>query len=284
LKKLSPTKIVTRIHGPWFICGLLENQVLSSDDRYRIKLEGKAIISSNGVTAPSQNVLDNVREFYDFELALARVIPNPVMPVDNKDLWEDREPNEPSILYVGRFDRLKGADLMLLAFRIIALKYKEAVLKFAGPDNGFVINGSRYSLNEYVNKFIPERSIRDRINYLGICSTDTLKELRKKSTVTVVSSRYENFPLSLLEAMAAGCPVVATATGGINEIVVDQTNGLLADPESPESIAYLVQILFDDRTLRANLSKAAIECCKAEYAPQKIAREMGAYYKEMVDQ
>ena len=195
-----------RLHGPWFINQPLLGGRISLDDRYRMHVEGIAIKHAAGVTSPSRHVLDLVRSRYDCDLPWAEVIPNPVAPTSPEYRWQGGENGAPTVLYVGRFDRLKGADVLLKAFRIVGLKNRDANLQFVGPDHGLLENGVRYDFSEYLEKSIPERDIRRRVSNLGRRSLAEICGLRKSATVCVVSSRYENFPLSLLEAMSAGCP------------------------------------------------------------------------------
>jgi glycosyltransferase involved in cell wall biosynthesis len=107
-----------------------------------------------------------------------------------------------------------------------------------------------------------------------------IADLRKNSLVTIVCSRYENFPLSLLEALSAGCPTVATSVGGMKEIVVNGYNGLLAEPE-PESIAEKLLELIEDPIKMPLLSKNAIDC-KKRFSPEVVAAQTIDYYKSVI--
>jgi glycosyltransferase involved in cell wall biosynthesis len=101
------------------------------------------------------------------------------------------------------------------------------------------------------------------------------------SLITVFPSRYENFPVSLLEALAAGCPTVATAVGGIKEIIVNEYNGLLAEP-SAESIADKVLALIDNPEKMQLLSKNAIKDCTERFSPKVIAAQTIDYYRSVL--
>ena len=280
--KISKIPVVTRIHGPWFAMGdiLKVNQVW--DFKLRVAYEGKAIKNTHGVTAPSLDILEKVREYYDIALPHAQVIANPVKEVRVEKQWNYEMSKQPSILFVGRFDLIKGGDLMLESFRLMALKNKEIMLLFVGPDSGVSINGQLLSFSSYLERFIPEDSIKKRIQFLGHCNSDTIADLRKTALVTVMCSRYENFPLSLLEALAAGCPTVATAVGGIKEIITHGYNGLFAEPESAESIAEKVLELIENPEMMKMLSKNAIEDSKRRFSPTVIAAQTLDYYQTVL--
>ena len=274
--------IVTRLHGPWAVIGPILNMHKNLDFKTRLFYEGEAIKNSHGLTAPSLDVLEKVRKYYGLSLPNAQVIYNPVQEVSTEKQWQYDLIKKSYILFVGRFDEVKGADLLLNAFHLIAVKHLDIKLIFVGPDNGLNIEGKTFMFNDYVERFISEGNIKQRIQFLGHCSSDTIAELRKAALVTVICSRYENFPVSLLEALAAGCPTVATAVGGIKEIITDGYTGLLAEPESAESIAEKVLELIENPELMKALSKNAIEDSKRRFSPTAIAAQTLDYYQTVL--
>ena len=280
--KISKIPVVTRIHGPWFTMGDILKVDQEWDFKLRIAYEGKAIKNTHGVTAPSLDILEKVREYYDIALPHAQVIANPVKEVRVEKQWKYEMSKQPSILFVGRFDLHKGGDLMLESFRLMALKNKEIMLLFVGPDRGVSINGQLLSFGSYLERFIPEDSIKKRIQFLGHCNSDTIADLRKTALVTVICSRYEVFCIALLEALAAGSPTVATAVGGIKEIITHGYNGLLAEPESADSIAEKVLELIENPEMMKMLSKNAIEDSKRRFSPTVIAAQTLDYYQSVL--
>lgn len=282
LLKMTKTPIITRLHGPWFLVGPILNAQNERDFKLRVFYEGESIKNSHGVTSPSHDVLEKVKKYYGIDLPNARVIPNPVLEVNANKQWRYESYKKPSILFVGRFDSVKGGDLIIEAFRLIALENKEIELLFVGPDRGLIIDSLDVKFNEYVERFIPEDAIKQRIQFLGHCDCDRIADLRMSALVTVVCSRYENFPLSLLEALAAGCPTVATAVGGMKEIIIDGYNGLLAESESPESIAEKVLMLINDPEKMQRLSKNAMVDCSKRFSPQVVAAQTVDYYQSVL--
>lgn len=279
---LSKIPVVTRIHGPWFAMGDILKVKHEWDFKLRIAYEGEAIKNVHGVTAPSLDVLNKVREYYDIALPNAQVIANPVKEVSVEKRWRYDATKQPSILFVGRFDLIKGGDLILESFRLVALKNREVTLLFVGPDKGITKNNQLISFSRYIELFIPEENIRKRIQFLGHCNSDAIVELRRTALVTVICSRYENFPLSLLEALAAGCPTVATAVGGIKEIIKDGYNGLFAEPDSVESIADNVLRLIENLDMMETLSKNAIDDSRKRFSPKVIATQTLDYYQTVL--
>lgn len=283
LIKKTKVPIITRLHGPWFLIGPILQAQDAWDFKLRVFFEGEAIKNSQGLTSPSLDVLSKVREYYGIELPNAQVIPNPVLEVAVDKRWQYIVNKKPTILFVGRFDSVKGGDLVLKAFWLIAQKNSEIELMFVGPDKAVAVEGVDVNINDYIQQFILDERIKKRIHFLGHCDHERISELRKNALVTVVCSRYENFPLSLLESLAAACPTVATAVGGMKEIIIDDYNGLLAEPESPESIAEKVLMLINDPEKMQRLSKNAIEDCKKRFSPEVVAAQTLDYYQSVLD-
>jgi len=282
LVKKTKVPIVTRLHGPWFIHAPIMQMEQAHDYEPRVLFEGQGIKNSQGITAPSLDVLEKVREYYDIALPHAKVIPNPVADVSIEKQWRYNPSNIPSILMVGRFDLHKGGDLALEAFRLIALKNKDIELLFVGPDHGVNIKDESVKFNEYIERFIPEESVKKRIQFLGHCNHVRISELRQNSLVTVLCSRYETFSISLAEALAAGSPVVATNVGAIKELITDGFNGVLAEPESPESIAEKVLGLIDDPEKMQLFSTNAIADCKKRFSPRVVVAQTVDYYRSVL--
>jgi glycosyltransferase involved in cell wall biosynthesis len=274
--------IVTRIHGPWFIHGPIMEMDSMEDYHLRVYYEGEAIKNSHGVTAPCLDVLERVRNYYGIALPNAKVIPNPVLEIPHYKQWQYNTAGKPYILVVARFDLHKGGDLAVDAFRYIAQKIDDIELFFVGPDRGLNIEGKELKFNEYIQRFVPEENIKTRIKFFGQCDQEKISALRKDSLVTMVCSRYENFPLSLLEALSYGCPTVATAVGGMKEIITDGYNGLLANSESPEDIAHKVLALINNPKRMKELSKNAVEDCVKRFSPDVVAAQSLEFYQSVI--
>jgi glycosyltransferase involved in cell wall biosynthesis len=282
LTKKTKVPIVTRLHGPWFIHGPIMQMDQLPYYELRVFYEGEAIKASQGVTAPSLDVLEKVRNFYGIPLPDAKVIPNPIVEVPKHNQWKYNPDSIPYVLVVGRFDLHKGGDLAIKSFRLIAQKQHNIELLFVGPDNGIPLDGKNLHINEYINLLIPEDDIKQRIKFLGHCDHVKIAQLRKGALVTLMCSRYETFSISLAEALATGNPVVATSVGAIKELIIDNFNGVLAEPESPEDIAEKVLSLIHDPKRMEYLSKNAIEDSKARFSPEVVAFQTIEFYKSLI--
>jgi len=176
------------------------------------------------------------------------------------------------ILFVGRFDRHKGGDLIIDAFGRVLQDVPEARLWFVGPDRGYIdANGRTWHIEEYLRDRLPGALESKRVEWLGAQPFASLAPLRRKALVCVVCPRYENLPLVVLETMALGCPLVAASVGGIPEVIDDHANGLLHCAGSSDDLAAQIISLLNDPKRAAQLGKQAAIDSQGRLSPETVA-------------
>lgn len=116
---------------------------------------------------------------------------------------------------------------------------------------------------------VAKLGLGDRVRFLGPLPRDRIMELFRAADASILSSSWENFPHTVVEALAAGTPVLATAVGGVAEVVCDGENGLLVAPGDVEGLADAIRRFFGDPVLRDRLRAAAVASV-AEYAPERV--------------
>ena len=102
-----------------------------------------------------------------------------------------------------------------------------------------------------------ELGLGERARFLGALGRDEVLRLFRAADASVLSSAWENFPHTLVEALAVGTPVVATAVGGVPEIVRDGENGLLVPAGDPAALAAALRRFLGDAELQARLREGA---------------------------
>ena len=277
--------VCVRLHGPWFLNGSMLG--VPHDDEYqeRVREEGKAIQLAHAVSAPSQNVLEQVRAFYGLELPEAEVIPAPTLPVPASERWRFDDCDPKQVVFIGRFDRHKGGDLIIEAFRHVLNVVPEARLRFVGPDRGCKADDGRtWNIESFIRDRIPGALETGRVEWLGNepLPFSRLAELRRQAMVTVVCSRYENFPLTVVEAMALGCPTVAANVGGIPEILRDGVNGLLHQSGNTIEIASKIIQMLKNQAQAAQLGCQAAADCQRQFYPDVVAPCLIDFYRRVV--
>ena len=176
------------------------------------------------------------------------------------------ENGRPVIMTLARLARQKGIEELIDA----ASGVPEAVFLVAGegPERGV--------LEERVRV----RGLGNRFRFLG--HRRDVPELLASCDVFVLPSLYEGLPVSVLEAMASGKPVVATRVGGTDEAVRDGVTGLLVPPSDSRALAEAIRLLLSDRSLALRLAACAREQVRREFSAEKVAADTTQIYEELV--
>jgi glycosyltransferase involved in cell wall biosynthesis len=209
------------------------------------------------ILVPSE-ALCELAAAWGVERARIEVLPNPVdrPELGDRDCLRRRHGFEgPTLVFAGRLASQKAVDVALEA--LTRLDGLELVLAGDGPDAERLRGLSR------------ELGLNGRARFLGPQPRQTIFELLHAADAVVLSSKWENFPHVLVEALAVGTPVIAAATGGVTEIVRDGENGLLVPAEDPERLASAIRRYFDDAELRERLREAAPSSVE-RFAPNRV--------------
>ena len=116
---------------------------------------------------------------------------------------------------------------------------------------------------------VAELGLDGRVRFLGAQPRERVLELFRAADASILSSSWENFPHTVVEALAVGTPVIATATGGVAEVVRDGENGLLVPSGDAAALADAVRRFVADEALRDRL-RAGAEPSVAAYAPEIV--------------
>lgn len=282
LQSRISTPIVTRLHGPHFLNAIINGIPQDHQFHWRVQNEGRAIKQAIGVSAPSQNVLTETQNYYQFDLENAVVIPNPIEATTPEKRWKYQSCQPRQIAFIGRFDRHKGGDIMLEAFKAALDVYPDLTLCFAGTDPGLLDEGGRrWSLKEYLASFFPDHIIHSQLKILGRLTPSEAKQLRLDSYITIIPSRYETFSYTTLESVSQGCPTIAANVGGIKEIVNHGHNGLLFEAGNAKDLTVKILQLIDNLDLATKLGSMAAVDCQGRFSPSAIVQQTLDYYDEV---
>lgn len=187
------------------------------------------------------------------------VVPNaaPAVPPlpDRETLRLELALAGPTLAFAGRLMAAKALDVALDA--LAAVEDVALVVAGDGPD--------RAALEAQAALL----GLGGRVRFLGPTSRDDVLRLFRAADAVLLSSAWENFPHTVVEALAVGAPVVATAVGGIPEVVRDGENGLLVPPGDAAGLAAAMRRIVDDVHLRERLAAAAAPSV-AGYEPELL--------------
>ena len=120
------------------------------------------------------------------------------------------------------------------------------------------------------------------MTFLGAQPRERIIELFHAADATILSSSWENFPHTVVEALAVGTPVLAMEAGGVSEVVHDGVNGLLVAAGDTAALGEAVRRYFADDGLRERLRGAAAASV-AEYAPERVFGELEETLRRIAD-
>lgn len=188
---------------------------------------------------------------------------------DNRDLSELLA-NGPFVLHLGRISWKKGLDRLVRALQ--AAPQVQAVI--AGNDE----EGCRGKLEQLAVVC----GVRDRVRFIGPVYGSAKWQLLKAARLFVLPSHSENFGNAVLEAMAAGCPVVITPAVGLADAVRRAGCGMVVDAE-PIALAKALNELWANDALRTVMGQNGREITKREYDWPKIASRVQALYQSILE-
>jgi L-malate glycosyltransferase len=146
------------------------------------------------------------------------------------------------------------------------------------PDARFAIAGEG-ELRESLERQIREHHLEKHVFLLGF-RPDVLS-LLKAFDVFVMSSVMEGLGTSLLDAMAAGKPIVATRAGGIPEVIADGETGLLVEPRDHHAMADAIVRLLEDEALRRRMGEAGLARARAQFSAERMVKETLTVYRRV---
>ena len=179
---------------------------------------------------------------------------------------------------VGQLTSRKGQLELIESFARVALEIPNAVLLIVGEP--LFNRDEEYA--EELRRRAATLGLDDRVRFLG--GRGDVPQLMQAMDVLVVNSHEEPFALTVLEGLASGVAVVATAVGGTPEMITDGENGCLVPARDNKALAASLITLLHEPELRAWLGHNARQVAKARFSPDRFLREVDAFYLELPQQ
>lgn len=278
-------------HRPW------KAEQLGTAYQVSTWIERTAYQNADGVVAVSASMKKDVHELYGVPLDRIRVIHNGIdlqqyRPTPNVATLREFgiDPDVPYVLFVGRITRQKGIVHLVNAVRYLHAD-AQVVLCAGAPDTPEIAR----EMSDAVER-ARTQSAHTIIWIREMLPKDKAITLYTHAAIFVCPSVYEPFGIINLEAMACETPVVASAVGGIPEVVVDGETGLLVptgavsttdvEPKDSEqfsrALATAANTLLDNPELRQSMARKSRQRVEAQFSWSSIARQTAQFYADLI--
>ena len=179
--------------------------------------------------------------------------------------------NKRNILFLGRQEKRKGLPYLLEAYARLKRERPDIRLIVVGPDGGMRAACERY---------VRQNRLEDVV-FAGFVPYEELPRYYKTADVYCApNTGHESFGIVLLEAMAAGTPIVASNIGGFADVVEDGVEGVLVPPRDADALASAMDRLLSDAALREEMGRAGT-LRAAPYAWDKVSGQVLDYYRDL---
>lgn len=183
-----------------------------------------------------------------------------------------------SILTVGRLDPIKGFDTLIAALSILKQRGARFHCRLVGSGE----------LEAQLKAQASALGVADMIEFAGVRGQDAVRAWMAESEIFVMPSQVaadgnrDGIPVALMEAMASRCAVVSTRVSGIPELIEDQRDGLLVQPQQPGQLAEALQRLLEDAALRQRLGDSARTRVEREFDATKEGARLHAHMRDAI--
>lgn len=178
-------------------------------------------------------------------------------------------------LLLAKMDEWKGVDDLLNACATLQGTGVGFELTLAGPAGSA---GDAPTLR----RKIADRQLNGLVRYVGEARGASKEDLFARADAYVQPSHHEGMPLSVLEAMARGLPVIATRVGALPEVIADGHTGRLVPPGRPDALAGVMRELATDASMRCRFGEAARRHAMARFTLERLTEDLAAMYDQLI--
>ena len=257
----TPAMLTARLYGKRIVLNYHSGE--AEDHLSRSALARRMLRLADVIVVPSGYLVD---VFARFGLH-ARSIYNTVET--ERFRYRERKPLRPRFLSNRNLEPMYHVGCVLRAFALIQQRFPDARLTVAGDGS------ERAKLERLANTL----GLRNT-TFIGRVAPDAMHELYDAADIYLNGSEIDNMPVSIIEAFAAGVPVVTTNAGGIPYIVTDEETGLLVERGDHEAMARSAIRLLEDEALATRLAEQARRACQ-QYSWPAVRNEWLGLYNEM---
>lgn len=259
MKKERPEVMHTHIYAARYalpvaaFCGIPKkihtvHNIAQQEQAKAGKIVNKFMFKHCGVVpaALSEEVKKTVEEVYKLSAEKIPVIFNGV-DLSNCKVKEDyTKRDEFKIVHIGRFMDVKNHAMILKTFALFAKQHTDAKLQLIGDGE----------LRKDMEQLAQELGVENSVEFAGLQSN--VYPWLHDADIFILPSKFEGMPMTLIEAMGTGLPIIASAVGGVPDMLTDGENAMLIKPESEQLLASL-EMLYHDESIRRVLGQKALQ-------------------------
>jgi glycosyltransferase involved in cell wall biosynthesis len=267
LRWFMPLKLVVSLHGADIFPGGQQRKHYSWPLQFLLR-------SADAVVGPSKAFLNDCISVFPFLTSKGVFIHN---GIDIDEL--KRQDGETAVaekrqylLCIAEHNQKKAIDVLLKAFAEVSRLHPTLKLCLVG-------DGPQRSENEDLANSL---SLHDRVEFLGHCPRRKVAALLYGCRVFVLPSRSEPFGIVVAEALACRKPVVASAVGGIPEIIENGESGVLVEPDNPEALARALLAVLEDKDRRETMAAAGHARVLGLFRYQKAGGRYETLYSRVI--
>jgi glycosyltransferase involved in cell wall biosynthesis len=228
----------------------------------------RVLRASAAITTVSSWLRDEVAAFAPEVASRIRVAP---MPVDEGLFWPGDEPRT-ELLFVGRLDGQKGADLAICALAGLQGAAASLPLRLVGSG----------PLEPDLRRLAAELGVADRLRWEGPLSQAELAARYRRAAALLVPGSHEGFGLVAVEAQLSGAPVIAAASGGLLDLIRTGETGWTFPPDDPIALTTAIQQVTDHPIHTVMVTQAARQSATTRFSPTTTARAYATIYAEAI--
>lgn len=193
------------------------------------------------ITCPSEFIVSTLKGYGVESLLVENVVRLDKFP------FHEKEKTRPSLLWMRALSPVYNPEMAVEVIRLLKYEYKytDVKLYIAGPDLG-----AKKIIEELINKY----NLRSNIELVGFITDEEKLKYASLCDVYMCTNRIDNAPVSFLEMLSLGLPIVSTNVGGIPFIVKDEESALLVNSEDSKAMAEKINILFSDPEMGKKLA------------------------------
>jgi glycosyltransferase involved in cell wall biosynthesis len=265
LRPVLPFKIVVSVHG----ADLFPDGVPQTSYPFPLRFLMNA---ADWLVAPSRSMLQQTVAIFPRLAPRGSAIHNAVDMAEFEMDGTDPSEQAQHILCVALHHPRKAIDVLIKAFKLFSERHHGVELWLAGdgPATGELVDLARHF------------GLSEQVKFLGAQNRSAVRTLLHRCRVAVLPSRVEPFGIAILEALACRRPVIASAVGGIPEIIENRKNGVLVEPEDPEALCAAMTAVWNDPALAGALAVAGYETVKERFQWQIAAAQYEATFRNLL--